>query len=55
MLILPGSPALSAFRKEKLLDSLPGVTALSARYVHFVASDTPLSDAQTQVLSGLLE
>ena len=36
MLILPGSPALSAFRQEKLLQSLPGVTALGARFVHFV-------------------
>ena len=36
MLILPGSPALSAFRKEKLLEALPQAEALSARFVHFV-------------------
>ncbi|MEZ5537996.1 MAG: phosphoribosylformylglycinamidine synthase [Thiolinea sp.] len=40
MLILPGSVALSAFRRQKLLDSLqqiaPQISALTANYVHFV-------------------
>ena len=34
MLILPGSPALSAFRKEKLLEALPQVEALSLSLIH---------------------
>ena len=55
MLILSGSPALSAFRKEKLLESLPGITAISARFVHFVALHEPLDGAQQQVLEGLLQ
>ena len=55
MLILSGSPALSAFRKEKLLESLNGVSALSARYVHFVELSAPLNASQQQVLEGLLE
>lgn len=50
MLILSGSPALSAFRKEKLLESLTGISAISARYVHFVALKSPLSNEQQQVL-----
>ena len=54
MLILSGSPALSAFRKEKLLESLTGISAISARYVHFVALKSPLSNEQQQVLEGLL-
>ncbi len=54
MLILSGSPALSAFRKEKLLESLNGVSALSARYVHFVELSAPLNASQQQVLEGLL-
>ena len=55
MLILSGSPALSAFRKEKLLESLTGISAISARYVHFVALKSPLSNEQQQVLEGLLQ
>jgi len=60
MLILPGSPALSAFRKEKLLEALPQIEALSARFVHFVAlSPTEgaagLDERERQVLDSLLE
>jgi len=58
MLILRGAPALSSFRSEKLLASLqsrvPGVTRVSAEYVHFADLDAPLSDAQQQVLAQLL-
>lgn len=54
MLILPGSPALSAFRKEKLLRALPRVEALSARFVHFVEISVPLSAQEQAVLDGLL-
>ncbi|KGD65982.1 phosphoribosylformylglycinamidine synthase [Alcanivorax nanhaiticus] len=55
MLILSGSPALSAFRKEKLLASLPGISAISARYVHFVALHEDLTADQQRVLEGLLQ
>ena len=55
MLILSGSPALSAFRKEKLLESLPGISAISARYVHFVALHEDLTADQQRVLEGLLQ
>ncbi|AJD47242.1 phosphoribosylformylglycinamidine synthase [Isoalcanivorax pacificus W11-5] len=54
MLILPGSPALSAFRQEKLLQSLPGVTALGARFVHFVDTDGELPARARDVLGKLL-
>src|SRR5699024_4380098 len=55
MLILPGSPALSAFRKEKLLSALPQVVALSARYVHFVELQADLDERERRVLDNLLE
>ena len=55
MLILPGSPALSAFRKEKLLEALPNVAALSARYVHFVELEAELDEREQRVLESLLE
>ena len=55
MLILPGSPALSAFRKEKLLEALPNVAALSARYVHFVELEAGLDEREQRVLESLLE
>ena len=58
MLILRGAPALSLFRTQKLLANLqlfvPGVTGLTAEFVHFVHSAAPLSEAQTQVLQRLL-
>lgn len=67
MLILPGSPALSPFRLQKLLSGLHqhpalekmGITQLTARYVHLVAVDKNrpnknLSDAEQGVLRHLL-
>ena len=54
MLILPGSPALSAFRKEKLLQSLPGIEALSTRYLHFVEVSEPLDEGEQATLAQLL-
>ena len=54
MLILPGSPALSEFRKDKLLESLPGVTALGARFVHFVETSAELDVRARDVLEKLL-
>jgi phosphoribosylformylglycinamidine synthase len=58
VLTLPGAIALSPFRVEKLLASLPRPLAdaitIDARFVHFVAVDSPLTDAESQVLEKLL-
>ena len=58
MLILPGSNALSAFRSQRLLSQLhavaPAVTAVQARFVHFIDSSAPLSaDDQTRLAAML--
>jgi phosphoribosylformylglycinamidine synthase len=62
MLTLLGAPALSAFRRQKLLASLreldPGIVAVTARYVHFAAlkpGANPLEEPQQAVLAKLLE
>ncbi|MCP8897805.1 phosphoribosylformylglycinamidine synthase [Gilvimarinus xylanilyticus] len=58
MLILPGAPALSPFRTQKLLASLqevaPGVTGVAAEYTHFIDLAAPLSDDEQAVLGALL-
>lgn len=54
MLILPGSSALSAFRLEKLQQSLPGVTSLGARFVHFAEVEGTLDNQAQAVLEKLL-
>src|SRR5690625_665756 len=58
MLILRGAPALSTFRREKLLtrlqQSVSGLTALSAHYVHFIQLREPLSADEQTVLEALL-
>jgi phosphoribosylformylglycinamidine synthase len=58
VLTLPGAVALSPFRVEKLLASLPaalGTTiAVDARYVHFAAISAPLSAAERETLDKLL-
>ncbi|WP_130099652.1 phosphoribosylformylglycinamidine synthase [Siccibacter turicensis] len=59
MEILRGSPALSAFRVNKLLDrfkalNLP-VTAVYAEYVHFADLDAPLSADEHTRLARLLQ
>jgi phosphoribosylformylglycinamidine synthase len=59
MQVLLGASALSAFKLRKLQDtlraSLPTVTQLSARFVHFVDAANPLTAAESDVLAGLLE
>src|SRR5690554_8023992 len=55
MLILPGSSALSPFRKEKLLHAHPAVTALGGQFVDFIDLLEPLTDDQQQVLAKLLQ
>ena len=60
MLELPGQPALSDFRLEKLRDALqkiePRVKSVSARFSYFVAEnpDVKLSKEQRQRLESLL-
>ncbi|MBB3220101.1 phosphoribosylformylglycinamidine synthase [Pseudoduganella umbonata] len=58
MLILPGSNALSAFRSQRLLTQLqavvPAVSAVQARYVHFVDTPSDLSAEDRARLDGLL-
>jgi len=58
MLILPGCPALSDFRIEKLLirlqqQGLP-ISQLAANYVHLVATHPQLSQDEHQVLEKIL-
>ncbi|MBU2884668.1 phosphoribosylformylglycinamidine synthase [Gilvimarinus agarilyticus] len=58
MQILPGAPALSPFRTQKLLTSLqsvaPGVTGVAAEFTHFADLAAPLSDTELEVLGQLL-
>lgn len=56
---LPGSSVLSAFRRERLLAQLQEaglpVADVSARYEHFICTDTALDDGQQQQLTQLLD
>lgn len=58
MLTLPGAPALSRFRLEKLLTRLqscePDITGLSSRYLHIVDHDGNVEDAHQAILDNLL-
>ncbi len=58
MLKIPGTSALSGFRVQKLLAELqavePTITALSARFIHFVDVENNLDEGQQAVLSQLL-
>jgi phosphoribosylformylglycinamidine synthase len=58
MIIVPGAPALSAFRRRKLLHNLkqvvPSVTEIGAEYRHFVEVSQPLSAEQLETLTALM-
>ena len=58
LLILPGAPALSGFRIEKLLARIaamePAVTGLASHFVHFASLARPLSDGELRILQQLL-
>ncbi|HEV2442519.1 MAG TPA: phosphoribosylformylglycinamidine synthase [Steroidobacteraceae bacterium] len=58
LLILPGTPALSGFRLEKLLARIaalePAVTGLGSHFVHFAALARPLADGELRILQQLL-
>ncbi len=57
-LSLHGSPALSAFRLEKLVASLkkcaPSIVNIHTEFVHFVFSETALSSTQKNTLEQIL-
>jgi phosphoribosylformylglycinamidine synthase len=58
MLILRGAPALSSFRKQKLLASLqaviPEIHSLYSEYTHFAEIDGELTADENRVLEALL-
>lgn len=58
MLILPGAPAFSNFRQEKLFDRLvgiePKISRLYAEYVHFADLRESLSSSEAEMLAQLL-
>jgi phosphoribosylformylglycinamidine synthase len=57
ILTLPGRPALSPFRIEKLQQALPAghrVAGIAATFVHFVALVRPLTGRERAVLEALL-
>ncbi len=59
MFILVGPPAFTPARLARKLERLssvsPGITAVSARFIHFVDVARPLDDRALPVLGGLLE
>ncbi|MBI2570437.1 MAG: phosphoribosylformylglycinamidine synthase [Candidatus Schekmanbacteria bacterium] len=59
MLTLAGGPALSHFRRSRLLARLwelaPSIHGLEARYVYFVRLARPLAAGERRVLDALLE
>ena len=58
MKILVGSPALSTFRKSRLLASLqeinPAVSGVYGVYTHLLDTDDPLGDADSEKLNQIL-
>ena len=58
VLTLPGAIALSPFRVEKLLASLPKPLAeaitVDARFVHFAALEASLGESESATLARLL-
>jgi len=59
MLLMYGAPALSAFAKSKLLAtlqaSIPAITAVNDRYLHFVDVVADLDKPELQKLKALLD
>jgi phosphoribosylformylglycinamidine synthase len=58
MFSLLGPPALSQFRLDRLRADIgalaPAITALSARYLHFVDAAAPLDSSELELLGRLL-
>jgi phosphoribosylformylglycinamidine synthase len=55
MLRLRGGPALSPFRRDRLLERLPGIVGLFAEHQYFVATTRELGQDERQRLGELLE
>jgi len=59
MLLLPGAPALSSFRSEKLFKnislSVPSFAGLYAEFMHFVDLEQALDDEEQSKLARLLQ
>src|SRR5262245_23790966 len=55
MLRLRGGSALSPFRRDRLLERLPGVAELHAEYQYFVAVSREVTPAERARLGELLE
>ena len=59
MLQLPGPPAFSAFRLDRLFEILRNgpadITGLTARYIHFVDLERPLEAHEQTILEKLLQ
>ncbi|MEC7804619.1 MAG: phosphoribosylformylglycinamidine synthase [Pseudomonadota bacterium] len=59
MLQLPGPPAFSVFRLDRLFAGLRGgpadITGLTARYIHFVDLERPLESNERSILEQLLD
>ncbi|WP_313404371.1 phosphoribosylformylglycinamidine synthase [Aeromicrobium sp.] len=57
--VVEGGNALSAFRARALLARLqavvPGLTGVSARYVHWIASERPLDAATAETVAQILD
>jgi phosphoribosylformylglycinamidine synthase len=58
MLTLPGAPAFSRFRLDKVLEDLraacPAVTGVAARHMHFADLERDLDEAELRLLKRLL-
>ncbi len=58
ILKIAGAPALSVFREQKLASGLqalePGISGVSARFVHFAEFDRPLTEEENQTLEQVL-
>ncbi len=50
-----GPRALSEFRSRKLLERMPGIEALNARYIHLIETMRQLDIAEQTLLDSLLE
>jgi phosphoribosylformylglycinamidine synthase len=55
MLHLRGGPALSSFRRDQLLERLPGVTSLHAEFQYVVALERELDERELALLGRMLD
>lgn len=57
MICIKGSPALSDFRIQKLLNTVKpyGVSQISSHFVHFIETQSELTDDQLSIVNNLLQ